>query len=129
MSTKTLSIIIGLVFIIVGFLGFTSNPIIGAEEHSVFHTDGVHNAVHLISGALFLLFAFAIPARLSAFMKIFGTVYFLLGVLGLIMFGTTEEGKLLGFLHVNGADNFLHMGLGIIIFLAGRAKPGTAANV
>jgi hypothetical protein len=125
MTTKTLAIIIGIAFIAVGLLGFSSNPIIGAEEGSIFHTDAVHNIVHLISGTLFLIFAGT--ARAAGFMKIFGAVYFLLGVLGLIVFGTSEEGKLLGFLHVNGADNFLHIGLGLLIFFASMAKPKTVA--
>jgi hypothetical protein len=88
----------------------------------VFHTDVVHNVVHLVSGLLFLIFAFASPANAPAFMKVFGIVYFILGVLGLMTFGTTGEGKLLGFLHVNGPDQFLHIGLGIIIFLAGTVR-------
>jgi hypothetical protein len=36
--------------------------------------------------------------------------------------GTAETQKLLGFLHVNKADNYLHIGLGIIIFLAGLGR-------
>jgi hypothetical protein len=63
------------------------------------------------------------PASAPVFLKVFGIIYFLLGVLGLIIFGTAGMGKLLGFLHVNGADNFLHIGLGIIIFLAGTLRP------
>ncbi len=67
--------------------------------------------------------ALAMPVSAPVFLKVFGIIYFLLGVLGLIIFGTTGMGKLLGFLHVNGADNFLHIGLGIIIFLAGTLRP------
>jgi hypothetical protein len=89
MTTKTLAVIIGAVFIAVGLLGFSSNPIIGSEEGSIFHSDAVHNIVHLISGTLFLIFAGT--ARTAAFMKIFGAVYFLLGVLGLIVFGLPEK--------------------------------------
>ena len=86
---------------------------------AIFHTDTLHNLVHLISGALFLFIALAAPASAAILLKVFGIVYFLLGVLGLIFIGSDGMGKLLGFLHVNGADNFLHIGLGIIIFLAG----------
>ena len=117
MTTKSLSILTGIIFLAVGLLGFTDNPIIGAGHHALFHTDGLHNAVHLISGALFLFFAFARTESVSIFMKVFGAVYFILGVLGFLVFGMDGEGKLLGFLHVNGADNFLHMGLGLLIFL------------
>ena len=124
MTTKTIAILIGAIFIVIGLLGFISNPIVGAGHDSVFHTDSLHNAVHIISGILFLVFGMGISSRASAFMKIFGVVYLLLGILGLFVFGTAGEGKLLGFLHVNGADNFLHIGLGILIFFAGlKGKP------
>ena len=56
-------------------------------------------------------------------MKIFGVIYFLLGVMGLLNIGSEGTTTLLGFLHVNGADNYLHIALGVIIFLAGMMKP------
>ena len=122
MTSKTVSIIIGLTFLAVGFLGFVDNPIIGESHDALFHADMVHNIVHIVSGILFVLIALAMPANAGMFCKIFGAVYLFLGVLGLIQFGTDGMGKLLGFLHVNGADNFLHIGLGLVIFLAGTLK-------
>lgn len=128
MNTKTASIIIGLAFLAVGCLGFVANPVIGESHDAIFHADKVHNIVHIVSGILFLLIALAMPANAGIFCKFFGIVYLFLGVLGLIQFGTDGMGKLLGFLHVNGADNFLHIGLGIVIFFAGmlKSKAGTA---
>ena len=128
MTTKTASILIGIVFVAVGLLGFVSNPIIGESDTAIFHADTTHNAVHIISGVLFLLIGFAAPASAGTFLKIFGIVYFFLGVLGMINIGEEGMTQLLGFLHVNGADNYLHIGLGILIFLAGmlpRIRPVT----
>lgn len=122
MNTKTASIIIGLTFLAVGGLGFVANPIVGEDPAAIFYTDTTHNIVHMVSGALFLLVAMAMPANAAGFCKLFGVVYLLLGVVGLVKYGTDGMGKLLGFLHVNGADNFLHLGLGLIIFLAGTLK-------
>lgn len=119
MNTKTAAVIIGIVFIVVGILGFTDNPIIGTSHDAVFHADSVHNSVHIVSGALFLLIAFAAPGYAAIALKVFGVVYFLLGLMGLINIGSSGMGQLLGFLHVNGPDNFLHIALGIVIFLAG----------
>ena len=119
MNTKTASVIIGLIFIAVGILGFIPNPVIYDSEDAIFHADSLHNSVHITSGILFLLFALAAPSSAGAFLKIFGVVYLLLGILGLINIGTTGMGTLLGFLHVNGADNLLHIALGLVIFLAG----------
>ena len=45
--------------------------------------------------------------------------HLLLGVTGLISYGTDGFGKVLGILHVNGADNLLHVGLGLLILIAG----------
>ena len=61
MNTKTAAIVIGLAFLAVGLLGFFSNPIVGASHDAIFHTDKVHNIVHIVSGALFLLIALAAP--------------------------------------------------------------------
>ena len=132
MNIKTAAILIGLIFIAVGLLGFISNPIIGESHDAIFHADTTHNIVHLVSGFLFLLFAFALPDFTKLFMQIFGVVYFLIGILGLLKIGEEGITKVLGFLHVNGADNFLHIGLGVLIFLAGtvlgKSKPARRQN-
>jgi hypothetical protein len=125
MKTKTAAIVIGVVFIVVGLLGFFPNPIIADSESAIFHADSVHSIVHIVSGVLFLIFAYAIPDRTPAFLKIFGVIYFLIGVIGLINVGSTGMGKILGFLHVNGADNYLHIVLGLVIFFAGMLAPNT----
>src|SRR6185436_3456735 len=125
MNTKTAAIIIGLAFIVVGILGFISNPIVGSSHDAIFHTDQTHNIVHLISGALFLLIAIAAPGSAGGFLKLFGIVYLGLGIYGAVTMGTAETQKLLGFLHVNKADNYLHIGLGAVIFLAGFLSPRT----
>ena len=127
MNTKTASLIIGIIFLVVGILGFFPNPVVGDPERAIFHTDTLHNMVHIISGALFVGIALAAPATAATVLKVFGIVYFLLGVLGLIIFGSDGMGRLLGFLHVNGADNFLHIALGIVIFLAGTLPQATIA--
>ena len=126
MNTKTAAIIIGLAFIAVGILGFVSNPIVGSSADAIFHTDQTHNIVHLVSGALFLLIAIASPGSAGVFLKLFGIVYLALGIYGAVTMGAEESKKLLGFLHVNKADNYLHIGLGAVIFLAGFLGPRTS---
>ena len=122
MNTKTAAIVLGLAFVVVGILGYVSNPIVGSSPDAIFHTDQTHNIVHLASGALFLLIAFAAPASAGTFLKIFGIIYLGLGIYGAATMGAEETKKLLGFLHVNKADNYLHIGLGAIIFLAGTLR-------
>ena len=128
MSTKTASLIFGLAFLAVGILGYLSNPIISESGDPIFHTDSLHNIIHIISGVLFFFFALARPANAGTFLKVFGVIYLLLGIAGLITIGDQEHIKLLGFLMVNNADNYLHIGLGIAILLAGFL-PGIEAKL
>jgi hypothetical protein len=123
MNPKTASIIFGIVFLLVGILGFIPNAIIYDSHEAIFHADTVHSSVHIVSGVLFLIIGLAMPDFAATFLKIFGIVYFFLGVLGLANIGTNGMTQLLGFLHVNGPDNVLHIVLGILIFAAGMFRP------
>lgn len=127
MTAKTAAFIIGVIFIAVGLLGFIDNPIVGDSDKAIFHADKMHNFVHIGSGVLFVLIALAASAAVNGFMLFFGMVYLLIGILGFISFGTQGMGKVLGVLHVNGADNFLHAGLGLLIIIAGMATRKSVA--
>ena len=115
MSSKSAALLIGVVFIAVGLLGFIDNPIIGTAEGAIFHADATHNYVHIASGVLFALVALMAPRSSAGFMMLFGIVYLAIGVVGMV----SDTGSVFGFLHVNEADNYLHIGLGIVIFLLG----------
>lgn len=128
MNTKTAGLLIGVIFVVVGILGFIPNPIVGESHSAIFHADVVHNSVHLISGVLFIIVALAAPERSAIFLKIFGIVYLLLGVLGMITIGDQGMTKLLGFIPVNGADNYLHIALGVVIFIAGLLPQPVMSN-
>jgi uncharacterized protein DUF4383 len=110
---KTLAMVFGYVFVIVGILGFFSNPIVGSE--GFFLTDTVHNIIHLVSGIVFLWVAYGAPMKAGAVMKIFGVVYLLIAILGFFQ----GEGELLGFIASNMNDVWLHLVLGIVILGAG----------
>lgn len=130
MTAKTAALLFGLTFLAVGLLGFIDNPIIGTSDQAIFHADAIHNIVHIASRALFLLIALAAPGAAATVLIVFGLVYLLLGVLGFINIGSDGMTTLLGVLHVNGADNYLHIGLGVAILLAGIAtrRSQTATN-
>ena len=123
MTTKTACLLFGLAFVAVGVLGFFPNPVISDSEDAIFHADTIHSIIHLSSGAIFLLVTVARTGVTSSFMRGFGIIYLGLGIWGLIKFGMKGAGSLLGFLHVNGADNFLHLGLGLAIFMASFLRP------
>jgi hypothetical protein len=113
---KTVCKILGVVFILVGLIGFVSPGFLGT------HLSLTHNLVHLISGAIALYFGFA--ATLSAarlFCIIFGVVYGLLGICGFLL-GTGDDRMFealasLG-LHLGTMDHVVHILLGVV-FLAG----------
>lgn len=128
MTARSGALMWSLAFIAVGILGFINNPVIGESEDAIFHADTFHNWVHIVSGALFLLVAVAMPASARGFLILFGLVYLALGVIGIVQFGTDGMGKLFGLLHVNGADNYLHIGLGALIALTGLTARGRATT-
>lgn len=106
---------LGWIFVVVGVLGFFSNPIVG--EGAIFHTDLNHNLVHLISGALLLWVAYAAPGRASMVLKVLGVVYLLVLLAGFFMAGDT--GSLLGFMEINDMDNWLHLVLAAVLLWGG----------
>lgn len=109
-----LALILAATFAAVGLVGFVPNPVVGAE--GVFVTNAAHNVVHLVTAAAFCGVAWAGAGAAVVFMKVFGVVYLLTGVLGFVALGGAPQGHLLGVVHLNQMDNFLHLGLGVLIF-------------
>lgn len=109
--------ILGVVFILVGLVGFVSPGFLGT------HLSLTHNLVHIISGAVALYFGFA--GSLSGarmFCIVFGIVYLLLGVVGFALGDPAHDRMFealagLG-LHLGTMDHVVHVLLGIV-FLAG----------
>lgn len=98
-------------------MGYIPNPLVG--PNAVFVTNGAHNMVHLLTAIAFLAVARFGETASTRFMFAFGAVYCAVGVLGFAVLGGAAETHLLGLVHINLADNFLHMGLGIAIFASG----------
>lgn len=116
--TKTLAKVFGWVFILVGVLGFFGNPIVG--QMGLFHANVAHNIVHLLLGIILLL-ASGTEAKAALWLKIVGVVYLLVAILGFLMTPAMGTTNLLGFVEINGADNWLHVVLGVVVFLSGFA--------
>jgi hypothetical protein len=114
---KTIAKLLGVVFILVGLIGFAAPNLLGT------HLNLTHNLVHLISGAVALYFGFAAPlsaARL--FCIVFGIVYGLLGVAGFLL-GKGEDRMFealtpLG-LHLGTMDHLVHILLGAVFLVGG----------
>ena len=113
----TIAWIFAAAFAVTTVVGFLPNPLVGAD--ALFVTNTAHNLVHLLTALGFAGVAWAGDRPSILFMKIFGVVYFLVGVLGFVVLGSAQEGHLFGLVHINQLDNFLHMGLSAVILLAG----------
>lgn len=117
---KTIMYIAGAVFIVIGLLGFVNNPILG-----IFQVDALHNIVHLASGILAFVFASQGESQARKFALILGVVYALVTILGFL----TGDGKILGLITVNGADNWLHLVLAVVFLIVGLKKPAMSGGM
>ena len=110
---KTICKILGVVFLLVGIIGFAKPDLLGA------HLMPPHNVVHIVSGVLALYFGFAGSlSSAKAFCLIFGVVYLALGILGIALGTAPDRMWMVGPLHFGQADHGIHILLGVI-FLAG----------
>ena len=120
---KTIATILGIVFILVGIVGFVSHDFLGT------HLTMTHNLVHIVSGALALYFGLAgslSGARL--FCIIFGIVYGLLGVCGFLI--GSGPGRILpidDLLMLGTADHIVHILLAVLFLIGGFATRADVA--
>lgn len=112
---KTFAIIFGIVFVLVAVLGFMDTGLVGMD--GLFMTDMLHDLVHLIIGLVLLAVAFTAPQNSAKWLKIFGVIYLLLAVLGLLLI--PSGGELLGLVAMNTADHWLHIVLGVVLVAVG----------
>ncbi len=129
-SARIVAWVFAAVFVVTTVIGFVPNPVVG--KGALFVTNAAHNLVHLATAIGFAIVA-SIGDRASAgFMKAFGAVYLMVGILGFITLGSAAETHLLGLIHINQLDNFLHVGLASVIAAAGfltsveRPRPAAA---
>lgn len=120
--TKTVVTLISLVLLAVGIIGFFNDPVLGT-----FEVDTVHNIIHLASGLVGLVMASQGNAR--GFALGFGLIYGVVTLLGFAMHSGDAPTKLLGLVEVNHADNYLHLGLTVVLLLLGFMKPAATARM
>jgi hypothetical protein len=115
MNAKTGALVLGVIFILVGIAGFFPNPLVG--PNGMFVTNPMHDYVHIGSGVVLVI------AGLTSFAKpgllLVGAIYAAVAALGFIM----QDDMLLGLIHVNDADRYLHVGLALVLLAAGILLP------
>ncbi|GGP04016.1 DUF4383 domain-containing protein [Nonomuraea glycinis] len=130
------ALVVGAVFLLVGVLGFvpgvTTNfdDLQFASHHSdalllgVFQVSILHNIVHLLFGVAGILMARTVPGARNYLIG-GGVIYLLLWLYGMLI----DHDSAANFVPLNGADNWLHLLLGIgmlaLGFLLTRGRPTT----
>jgi len=115
MSARVISIILGIVFIAAGILGFVPGQKIVAAEDAIFRVDFNHNLVHLASGILLLILPSIMGGKQT--LLLVGVVYAAVAVLGFLH--PTDAWLISGQIAMNDADRYLHAALAAILLLAG----------
>ena len=125
---KTVATLLGVLFILVGLIGFLAPGFLGA------HLSVAHNLVHLISGAVSLYFGLkGTLAGARLFCIVFGLVYGLLGLAGFLLGGSGQhtiagithgtDSRLLsvipGSLEFATMDHIIHILLGVLFLVGG----------
>lgn len=110
---QKLAWVFGIVFTLIGTLGFV--PALTPEGNllGVFTVDPLHNIIHLLSGILALGAVLAGNyARL--YFQVFGVVYGIVAVVGFM-----QGDSVLGLIMTNTADHILHLVIAAVALWAG----------
>jgi hypothetical protein len=117
--------VFGATLLIAGLLGFaydatfdTGSNLNGSKLIGIFEVNGIHNLVHIASGALLLAFA---PKRATAKAAAlaFGAVYLIVTIIGI-----ADGSDVLGLIPVNSADNLLHVAISGLAIASGLVSSG-----
>jgi hypothetical protein len=125
MSVTNLAKWFGGFLLAIGILGFI--PGITADGHllGIFAVDTLHNIIHIVSG-IAGLWAMSSMANSQMFFKVFGVIYALVTIVGIVQGNTV-----LGLIGVNMADNVLHLLIAAVaLYIGFGMKPamGTPSN-
>ena len=112
---KTMAVLFGVVFLLIGILGFV--PAVTKDQMllGIFHVNPAHNVVHLLSGAIALFAGMTSIGASRTYFRIFGIVYGAVAALGFFV----GDGMLLGLISNNTADTWLHVGIAAVSLILG----------
>ncbi|WP_175439135.1 DUF4383 domain-containing protein [Streptomyces vilmorinianum] len=127
-AVQQAALLVGVVFLIVGVLGFVPGVTTdfdslefaerdsGAELFGVFQVSILHNLVHALFGIVGV--ALSRTARTArSFLIVGGVVYLALWIYGLVIDKDSDA----NFVPLNSADDWLHFGLGLGMVVLGLA--------
>ena len=122
---KTAANLFGIVFLLIGILGFVPavTPANGMLL-GIFHVNTAHIFVHLASGVVFLLCGMAGVGASRTFFRIFGVIYAVVALLGFYY----RDNAILGLIANNIADIWLHVVLAVAMLYLGFGASGGRAT-
>ena len=123
MSLKKIAVIFGVIFVVVGVLGWVPvlNP--GGKLLGLFDVNTAHNFVHLATGIVAILAGMASDKASKTFFQVFGVIYALVAVLGFY----SGDQPLLGIVSNNSADSVLHVVIAVVALYLGFGMKAEAA--
>jgi hypothetical protein len=134
-QAQQLTGLLGIVFILVGILGFIPGITThysdmsfaghdsGAKLLGIFQVSVLHNIVHLLFGVVGLALARSAEGA-RTYLLGGGVVYLVLWIYGLVI----DQGGSANFVPINTADNWLHFVLGIALLGLGFLTSRSAAT-
>ena len=126
MTLKKIAVAFGIIFVLVGILGFVPAATPDGKLLGLFAVNAMHNIVHVASGIVALIAGFASERGAKLYFQIFGIVYALVAVLGFVQ----GDGLLLGLVSNNAADTWLHVVIALVaLYLGFVMKTPTFAAV
>lgn len=114
---KKLTVVFGIIFVLVGLLGFVSNPFFGSG--AIFASDVGHDMLYILTGIILLAFGFLKPESSLKALKVFGIIYLIITIFGFVLVPT--GGSLFGLILLNSADHFLNLVVGVILIILAYA--------
>ena len=112
---KKFAKIVGIVFIVVGILGFIPGITYRQNLLGIFHVNTLHNLVHLATGLIAYLVSRSSMRAAQLYFQIFGIIYAIIGFMG---FGYGNR-DIMGILANNMADTWLHLIIGVVFIYCG----------
>jgi hypothetical protein len=112
---RTIAIIYGIVFVIIGILGFVPSCTPDGMLLGIFQVNAMHNFIHLITGIIAFIVGFNSARASQLFFQIFGIIYAIVAILG-FFYGAMP---ILGLIANNMADTWLHVIIALISLIIG----------
>ena len=111
---RILAVLFGIAFIFGGVAGFVPDFSPNGLLFGFFEVHPLHNVVHIVTGVIAIMAATKFKYT-KLFFQIFGIIYTIVAIIGFVRSGD------LYVMHVNTADNILHLVIGVVSLYLGFA--------